>query len=123
MSYELRWEPHGVIKRFYGEVTDHDVMQSVIDIESDMRFDAVRYVINDFLQCTGYAVSGETVDQIAVIDCGASHTNSHIRIAVVTTSPEVVALATRYAQSPVNRYPMRMFATMDEARTWVDHGA
>lgn len=120
MSYDLRWEPHGVIKHFYGKVTDQDMMQSVIETESDPRFDSLHYVINDFLECTAYAVSGNTVDQIAVIDRGASYTNSHIRIAVVSSAPEIISLATRYARSPVSAYETRVFPTLEEARAWLD---
>ena len=120
MSYELRWEANGVVKRFFGKVTDFDMMQSVIDTESDPRFDAYRYVINNFLDCTSYAVSNKVVDEISAMDCGAAHTNPRIRIAVVTTAPEIVSLTARYAQSRVNRYPTRIFSTVEEAQAWLN---
>lgn len=122
MSYDIRWEPRGVVKHFYGEVTDHDMMHSVIETESDPRFDELRYVINDFLDCAACAVANKTVDKIAVADCGAAFTNPHIRIAVVTTAPEIVSLTVRYAQSPLNRYPTRLFATIEDAQAWLNSG-
>lgn len=119
MSYEVIWESHGVIKRFFGEVTDLDMMKSVIDTESDARFDDLRYTINDFLGMTGFSFGLSEIDDIAVIDKGASMTNPRIRIAVVTTSPDIVNFATHYANSPLNAYPTRIFTSLVDARAWI----
>lgn len=119
MSYEIIWESHGVIKRFVGEVTDLDMMKSVIDTESDARFDDLRYTINDFLAMTGFSFGLSEIDDIAVIDKGASMTNPRIRIAVVTTSPDIVKLATHYATSPMNAYPTKIFTSLADARAWI----
>jgi len=92
MSYEIIWEPHGVIKRFSGQLTDQDLVQSVIDTEGNMAFDGLRYVINDFLAIDACSASASDVEEISILDKGASMSNPRIRIAVVTTSPEVVVL-------------------------------
>lgn len=119
MSHEIIWESHGVVKRFFGEVTDHDMMQSVIETESDARFDDLRYTINDFLGITGFSFGLSEIDDIAIIDKGASMTNPRIRIAVVTTSPDIVKLATHYANSPMNAYPTKIFTSLADARAWL----
>jgi hypothetical protein len=119
MTYQLEWEPRGVIKRFFGHVTDYDMLQSVLDTESDRRFDDLRYVINDFAGITGSSVEVPTIDEIAIADKGASHSNPSIRIAVVTTSPEIRLLADCYARSPLNAYETRVFANSTEARSWL----
>ena len=118
MSYEIIWEPCGVIKRFFGHVTSHDLLQSVLEIEMDARFDELRYCINDFLGITGISSSPQDVEEIAVVDKGASLTNPRIKIAVVTTSPEVISLANEYANSSLNSYPTRIFSSRDEAGLW-----
>ncbi|MBI4998298.1 MAG: hypothetical protein HZC22_15680 [Rhodocyclales bacterium] len=119
MTYQIEWKPRGVIKRFFGHVTDHDMLQSVLEIESDRRFDDLRYVINDFSGITGSSVDVPTVEEIAIADKGASLSNPSIRIAVVTTSPEIRTLAECYAGSPLNAYQMRIFASEGEARSWL----
>lgn len=119
MSYEIIWESHGVIKRFIGEVTDLDMMKSVIDTESDSRFDDLRYTINDFLEMTGFSFGLAEIDDIAIIDKGASMTNPRIRIAVVTTSPDIVNFAIHYANSPLNAYPTKIFTSLADARAWI----
>ena len=119
MSYEIIWEPAGVIKRFFGEINGAELMQAGIDTEGSSRFDELRYVINDFLEVTAFSVGTDHVDEIAAIDQAASITNRNIRIAVVATHPEIVALADHYARSPMNVYPTRIFLTMAEGRAWL----
>ena len=119
MSYEIIWQPHGVVKRFFGHVTERDMVQSVIDTESDARFDSLRFVINDFRGVTGCSAGQSEVEEIVIIDKGASLTNPDIRIAVVASLPEIVALATQYAESPMNAYSTRIFASMEEAGAWL----
>lgn len=120
MSYEIIWEPRGVVKRYFGHVTSADMVQSVTDVEGNPRFDDLRYVINDFLAIDDISSSQKDVDDISVLDKGASFTNPQIRIAVVTTSPDVTALATAYAESSMNAYPTKIFASLSEARSWLD---
>ena len=119
MSYEIIWEPSGVIKRFLGHVTSNDLIQSVVEIEQDAHFDTLHYCINDFLGITGICSSMQDVEDISVIDKGVSLTNSRIKIAVVTTSPEVIFLANAYANSSLNSYPTKIFSTLDDSRTWL----
>ncbi len=120
MSYELTWEQRGVVKRFFGSVTNDELMQSVIETERDARFDDIRYVINDFLACTECLIETRTVDEVAAIDSVAALTNSRIHIAIVTNLPEIVAAAKQYAESPINVYTTRIFATLKDARTWLE---
>lgn len=120
MSYEVHWEPRGAIKRFWGDVSSNDLIRSVIETEADARFDSLRFVINDFREVSRITFSAEDVGEIAVMDLGASRTNPAIRIAIVAHTAEVVELGHQYANSPLNVYPTQIFATMDEARAWVN---
>lgn len=119
MTYEITWVARGVIKRFFGHLTDHDMLQSVLDTESDRRFDDLRYVINDFSGITGSSVAMPTIDDISVADSGAARSNPDIRIAVVTSDPAIEALASHYASSPMNAYETRIFPSMEAARSWL----
>lgn len=122
MAYELIWEPRGVVKRFTGKVSDQDMLQSVVDTEADPRFDALRFVINDFLEIQQITTSLQVVEEISIMDAGAAFSNSRIKVAVVTTSVDVINLSTAYINSPLNQYPTQIFSTMVEARSWTDSG-
>ncbi len=119
MSYEIIWEPHGVVKRFFGHVTSRELVQSVVEIEQDARFDVLRFCINDFLGITGISSSSRDVEEISVIDKGASLSNPRIKIAVVATSPEVIALTNEYANSSMNSYTTKLFSSLGEAESWL----
>ena len=119
MSYEVFWEPRGVVKRFEGVVSSADLLRSVVETEADARFDSLRFVINDFRDVSQIKFGVQEVSEVATLDLGASRTNPAIRIAVVATLPEVIALAEHYANSPLNVYPTRIFASMEAAQAWV----
>ena len=122
MGYEITWETRGACKRFFGHVTGAELMRSVEEIESDPRFDSVRYVVNDFLAVESFSVSEENVLTISAIDGAASITNPNIKVAIVATDDRVRAMAELYANSPLNTYPTRIFTNMDAARDWVVQG-
>jgi hypothetical protein len=120
MGYEISWEPpNGVIKRHFGKVTGGEVLAANSKIEGDERFDTLRYVINDFLDCTELAVSPMEIVEIAAIDHAAAATNPDIRVAVVATHPDVVATASSYANDPLTTYTTRVFSSMSAARSWL----
>lgn len=120
MGYELSWESKGLVKRFFGDVTDKQFIDAVIESESDARFDGLRHVINDFRDVESFVFTPDDVDYVAAIDNAAAVSNPHIRIAVITSNPEIIALARQYAESPMNVYPTRIFATLADARSWLD---
>jgi len=119
MSYELIWEPAGVVKRYRGVLTGHDLVESVERTEADPRFDGLRYVINDFLAVVRVEVILADVEHVAAVDRGAAMTNRDIWIAVLTTSGEITGLARRYAELSRNVYPTQVFETMSQARLWL----
>jgi len=120
MGYEIKWvQPDGVIKRHFGQVTGHELIAAVATTEGDSRFDTLRYVINDFLDCTGLTVTSTDVEEIAAIDKSAASSNPNILIAIVATLPEVVAIANDYMNDPFNVYTTQIFSAMDEAKSWL----
>ena len=123
MSYALRWEPRGVVKVFYGRVTEGELWDSVRAVHGDFRFDSLRWVINDFLEANEVTISRAIPDEIAAVDAAAARTNPRVRVAFVAANPVLRKLAEQYVNSTLNSYPSRVFATMSEARDWAQGGA
>jgi hypothetical protein len=119
MSYAITWEPKGAVKRFFGKVTGSELIQGVVEIQRDVRFDSMRWVINDLLEVTEISCTTADIEQIAAMDIGAALTNKYIKVAVVATNPEIVGLAQHYADTTLNVYPTRIFATHAEAKAWI----
>jgi len=119
MAFKLNWEAHGVVKDFSGAVTVEEIQVATLQVEASDRFDTCRYVINDFSACVSITVNHAIIKQVAAVDGAAMRTNPNIKIAVVTTMPEVIEMAEAYANSPHHSYPTRLFSTMEAARLWV----
>ena len=119
MAYEIVWESRGAYKRFYAHVTDEELMRSLTQIESDPRFDNLRYVLNDFLAVESFTVSEDCVHMMSAIDHAAASSNPDIRIAIVATDLQLQALAKLYALSPLNVYPTEIFMNTGDARSWI----
>lgn len=93
MPYLHTWESSGIVCRFLGHVTATDVAESLDSIYGDRRFDALRYVLNDFRDCASVDMPRAKLEEIAAKDGAAELTNSKIRIAVVSDHPEVLRLS------------------------------
>ena len=120
MPVELVWQqPNGLIKRHVDHVTGKEIFDANSLAESDARFDSLKYVINDFLGCTGLSVSHDEIEEIAAVDNAAAKSNPNIRIAIVATNPEVLAATDFYANHPLSMFTIRIFSAMDEACRWL----
>ncbi len=121
MGYKNVWEPKGVYRRYSGRVSGTTIRNAVEEIEADYRFDLIRYVINDYLAVTETDVKDIELKLIAAIDSAASTYNQRIKIAQVTTCPDVTEIVTYYAnQLRDNTYKTQIFSTLEDARIWVE---
>jgi len=120
MAFINNWEAKGVYKVFSGDVTGQEVLDSVIEIEEDRRFDQIQYVLNDFLAVNGVQASERDIALVAAIDRAASKSNPDIKIAVVATQQKIIELAQHYSRliedSP---FQTQLFASVEDARNWL----
>ena len=119
MPYEITWEDQGVYRRYHGHTDGAELARSVCEVELDIRFDQLRYVLNDMLASEGISATDEAVTEISAIDGGAELSNPNIRIAIVADKPALRAVGEAYIAAGLNSYPTRMFFTLAEARAWL----
>jgi hypothetical protein len=119
MGYELIWRGEGVVKRFFAHAAYDDLVRATLEVESDYRFDHIRWVLNDFLAVAGASVEADHIEEMAAIDKAASLSNSQIIIAIVAADPTIIAMARYYAYSALNAYETRIFSTLAEAYDWL----
>lgn len=119
MSYRLAWEACGVVLHFSGHVTIRDILNASVDYQKDIRFDELSYVIADYSHIKACNVEPRQIDDVWAIDFGAKLTNGKIRKAIVTTSPDVIALAERYS-APFPAFPVKVFTAEADARAWLN---
>lgn len=120
MPYEITWEPRGAVKRLFGFVSAEEFLRSAMDLQGHPNFDGLRFVINDFREVTGHAVTETDVKKVAAYGLGAFHVNPRIAIAAVTTDAEILRLLELYASPRYSLYAFRHFPTLVAARNWIE---
>ncbi len=121
MPYSLSWEPRGVVRRYFGPSTIAERRASFEAICRDPRFDSLRYSITDYRDVTQYELSHEATAEIAALHTGPLITNPRIRIAAVAVRPDIVMAIREFIALGFMQAPYRVFASMAEARRWVDY--
>lgn len=121
MPYTLHWEPEGVLRRLHGRVTAAERRQSLEAICADPRFDGLRYAITDYLEVSEFGGTLDDNEEIAALHVAPLITNPAIVIVGVATDPGVLAgIAHFKALGFIGDQPYEVFATVAEARAWID---
>jgi hypothetical protein len=119
MPCEIEWKPNGVVKHLTGTVSAVQLLRAIVDTQGDPRFDGLRYVVADCLDCVDFIFNPREVQEMAALGKAGAVSNPHIRIAVVATLPAAVEAATQYASSPLNAFPTRIFGCREDAEQWI----
>lgn len=121
MPYEICWEDRGVVKRHYGHLSARELVAAAHDVQGDSRFDRLRYIINDFTDVTSHEIDADTVEEFAASRIGAARVNRDILSPFVATGEPGLGIVRCLRQPDYrNRHPVALFATLAEARAWVD---
>jgi hypothetical protein len=119
MPYRLTWEPQGVYRQYWGDVTIRERRAALDAICGDARYDDLRYSITDYLSVGAYEVTSDATLEIAAMHIAPLVTNPRIVIAAVATRPDIVAAIQEFIGHGLIPAPYQIFATLDEARRWV----
>ncbi len=120
MPYVLRWEGHGVYRRFSGEVSSAEFHAAYRDMVADVRYECVRYIISDYLEAKPGADLTQTfigrVEQLARVqyDCGPD-----IVHATVANDAAMLEHVGSFESMPLAPYPEATFSTVADARHWI----
>ncbi len=121
MSYEINWEPEGVLVSFSGRVTARDLVGSARQMHADPRFDEAHYVINQLPDDAGPALTEEALIELSALHYGAYASHPNCRIVFVTTDPALGALIKRVLTAPeMASYQIAVLASPDAARDWLE---
>lgn len=120
MPYRLTWEPAGVYRAYFGDVTIAERRASFDAICSDPGFDDLRYAITDYLAVGAYEVTSAATAEIAAFHIAPLATNPRIVIAAVADRADILAAIDEFKRYAFTTAPYRVFPTLAEARRWVD---
>lgn len=123
MSYQIEWEPRGVLLRFFDEVPSSELMRAHEALHGDSRFDDAHYLIQDFTQARRVNLDEEDMRCRAYIDRVASTYNRRLRMAHVALDDQLRRGLKAYigwAQELGIPWPMQLCQRDEEARRWAD---
>jgi hypothetical protein len=120
MPFELTWEPRGVHRRYFGDVTIEERERSFDLICGDPRFDGLRYAITNYLEVVSYEVTPQATEEIAARHIAPLVTNPHIIMAAVVVDATIVEAIRHFISLNFITQPYRSFATEREARAWIE---
>lgn len=120
MPYRLRWEGHGVYRRFYGVVTTAEFLKAYEEMTSDIRFDGIRYIISDYLECTpGPDLTEKELEAFAKLERVRFYDSPDTVQANVASDPRTLKYAHYYESLRISPYCMATFSTVADARQWI----
>ncbi len=122
MPYRIVWEtPQSIWTQFSGTVTFAETVAATNALYADPRSDEVLHAYWDFSGIDGFAVATGDVELMASTDEVASRYLGRMKAAFIVRDPELAVLTQRYIalmQEFGSRWENRIFASMEEARTW-----
>ena len=120
MPYALRWEGHGVYRRFYGVVSATEFREAFEEMRGDLRFEGVRYIISDYLEAEpGADLTDTFMGRVARLERLEYLEGPDFVHATVAASEAMLAHVGYYESQPLAPYPEATFATVAEARQWI----
>lgn len=123
MSHDSSWEQQGVLISYKDRLQSTLLARVIRYIQADPRHDFLKYVIHDCSHCTGADYSFDDLIELAATNGVAARTNSKMRVAIVTTHREIIALVSAYVAFGLDPTEVQLFPTLVEARLWAMENA
>lgn len=120
MPYTYEWEKNGVYRKFTGIISGEEILNSNFELQSDIRFSKIKYVINDFTAVTGHSIENRHTKAYAKNDDVISISVGKLKIAIIVIEKSLISLAELYKKEMKELlYDCEIFETIGEARNWV----
>jgi hypothetical protein len=120
MPYRLRWEGHGVYRRFFGVVSAVEFLKANEEMSGDLRYEGIRYLISDYLEAEpGPDLTEKDLRAYAELERLRFYDSPDMVQVTVATDPKTLAYVRFYQSLGVSPYCMATFPTVAEARHWI----
>lgn len=120
MPYRIRWEGHGVYRRFFGVMTMAEFRAAYDEMCGDVRYEGLRYIISDYLDAQpAEDITEQELKAFAELERLRFYDSPDTVQAMVATDPKTVAYVRYYESLRVSPHCLGDFATVAEARRWI----
>ena len=121
MPHINQWEKDGLYRKFTGEITGNEILESNFGLQIQPEFQSIKYIINDFTEVTGHSIDNSHTEIYAQTDekAASKKANCELKIALLVTQPSLIALAESYRnEMKDNMFECEIFQTVEAARNW-----
>jgi len=119
MPYTLEWEPFGVHKKFTGLVSGAELVRSVIEVASDIRFADLHYELSNYLDADSTDFSQDALNEVRAVRIGSFNANPNIRVAIVTKDPQIEQRIYSTIAARLTLHQTRVFGHLADANAWL----
>jgi len=122
MSFKTTWETNGILWEFEGIVPFSDLRKVNVQFYEDPRSDNAYYQIFDGRNIARLLLTDSELTELAILDVGASISLPDLKIAMVITDKNVIALAQKFIDIVLqlnSNWDFKFFADIKEARSWI----
>jgi len=118
---EVMWEKHGVVHHFSGHVDVSEMVRSATEVQADERFDAIRWMIQDFTDCARLDVQDPKIAIMMATSSAAAlslhcKTFSEVFVGKLPRVREIVEHATNARWVD---HQLCWFPTLEQARSFL----
>jgi len=119
LPYHNNWKDNGLYRKFTGEITGGEILESNLSIHGDPRFDGINYVLNDFISIVEFDVNNTDINIISTIDNVAALSKQKLKIAIVATNTDLLKWVNVYLNMMQDSpYETAVFSTCSDALNW-----
>lgn len=120
MPHELIEETRGFYRKFTGDITVSEILDSNISLFDNHNNEKIHYVINDFTDVSDILLEINDTQMIADIDQIYSCARGEMKIAFITgNNNKFIEIADDYCEKMKHcHYQCMKFQSLDEARIW-----
>jgi hypothetical protein len=120
MPYRLRWEGHGVYRRFFGVISAAEFLGAYQEMIGDLRYEGIRYIISDYIDAQpGPDLTEKDLEAFAELERLRFYDSPDHVQAMVATDARTLAYVRYYESLRVSPYCLATFTTIAAAREWI----
>ena len=120
MPYRLRWEGHGVYRRFFGVISAAEFLGAYQEMIADLRYEGIRYIISDYIDALpGPDLTEKDLKAFAKLERLRFYDSPDHVQAMVATDPKTLEYVRYYESLRVSPYCLATFTTVAAARQWI----
>ena len=122
MPHTNTWEQDGLYRKFTGEISGDEILESNYVLHVHPNFQNIKFIINDFTEIAGHSIEESYTKAYAISDDVISIVKGKLKIALVAIHDDHIELANNYRnQMEDKRFECEIFKQLEDARKWVSN--